>query len=420
MAKFSTKINSLYIVTTGLIIITMAVTMYFLFETQSRKSIDNDLIEYSEFLMTGLNTDLKDMTELFEHLFSRKELPTHPTKMLHFVLASSDSLIFETNTFINLDKLFNKNTELSQTTMKSSFRTINFNNTEYRVYSKPIKLKNQNDFQLIIITSLDRLNESLSGLRIILIIICPIAMLIAGFLGLMITKKALNPIAELTKTAASISSENLNLRVPVINNNDELDNLAKTFNSMIDRIDKSIKSQQRFIADVSHDIRTPLTIIQIELDLLTRMDINKQNLSATINKCLKEIHRLDELTNNLLFLARADAQQLELKLEKVRFDELILDNISRVNNLAKQKGITFRINFEQAYEVFLDVKLFSRAIINILDNAIKYSLNDGIIDISLYQEESTLILMIKNNGEIINQEMISNVFDRFNRAGKSR
>lgn len=242
----------------------------------------------------------------------------------------------------------------------------------------------------------------------------------AGLVGTFITKKAFKPVANLTETASSISTVNLNLRVPVNNTNDELDKLAKTFNSMILRLDISIKSQQRFIADLSHDIRTPLTIIQMELDLLNQMKPDDLDFKDTVNKCLKEIYRMDELTDNLLLLARADANQLELNMENVRFDEFILENISRVNNLAKQKNISFRINFEHPYEVFLDVRLFSRALVNALDNAIKYSPENEIIDISLYEENKSIIFQINNKGEIIDNEMITNIFERFNRGGKVR
>jgi|GEM_PF-6657002 len=133
MAKISTKINLWYILSTGMIILTMAITMYFLFESQRRTAIDNDLNDYGEFLVTGLNTDLTDMSELFNHLFSRKELPSKNPKILHFVLASSDSLIFETNAYVNLTNLLYKNQEVSKTTLKKLSEPLSsmMQNTEF-------------------------------------------------------------------------------------------------------------------------------------------------------------------------------------------------------------------------------------------------------------------------------------------------
>jgi two-component system, OmpR family, sensor kinase len=420
MAKISTRINLWYLISTGLIILTMAVTMYVLFEEQRRSAIDNDLHEYAEFLVTGLNTNLSNMTELFNHLFERKEQPRKQAKSLRFVLASTDSLIYESDTLINLDSLLTNNEELSKTSVKDKWYTITFNETEYRIYSKPIKVKRGKDFQLIVITSLDRLYESLSQLRFILLIICPIALIVAGFVGIIIAKRSLRPVAELTSTAEAISSENLDQRVPVNNTNDELDKLAITFNSMISRIDMAMRSQRRFIADVSHDIRTPLTIIQMELDLLQSNNLDNESIAKVTTRCLSEIERLNDLTDNLLILARADSKQLILNKENIRLDELLLEGMKRLRSLAKTKNITFRMNIDQPFEVYADRSMISRVLQNLLDNAMKYSYQNEIIIADIERLDNWIVLTVNNKGDVIDNELLAKIFDRFNRGDKSR
>jgi signal transduction histidine kinase len=124
--------------------------------------------------------------------------------------------------------------------------------------------------------------------------------------------------------------------VPIKQSNDELNLLAQTFNDMIDRLEKAFKSQQRFIADASHDIRTPITIVLLELELLLQNNLPIE-VELTINKCINELQNLNKLTQDLLILTRYDSKMLIPKPHFFKFDELIYECIDSVNSLANNK-----------------------------------------------------------------------------------
>ncbi len=124
--------------------------------------------------------------------------------------------------------------------------------------------------------------------------------------------------------------------MPIKQSNDELNLLAQTFNDMIDRLEKAFKSQQRFIADASHDIRTPITIVLLELELLLQNNLPIE-VELTINKCINELQNLNKLTQDLLILTRYDSKMLIPKPHFFKFDELIYECIDSVNSLANNK-----------------------------------------------------------------------------------
>ena len=187
-----------------------------------------------------------------------------------------------------------------------------------------------------------------------------------------IARKTFEPVVRLTDTAASIRYDKLNRRVPIRNSQDELNQLALTFNDMIDRLERAVKSQQRFIADASHDIRTPITIVLLELELLLQNHLPIETELA-ISKCINELHNLNKLTQDMLILTRYDSRMLIPKPHFFKFDELVEECIDSVESLAKSKEVNIKFQIDGKTEVFADRALIKRAIFNLIDNAIKFS-----------------------------------------------
>lgn len=398
----------------------MAFSMYSIYDVQRRNAIDADLNEYTDFLISGLSDEPYNLSDLFDKLLERKEKPSTKPKAHRFFLASNDSLIFEENALVNIDSLVNVFLEKSDTKSKSAYHTLTLENLEYRIYTRNIVAPKGRDFQLVVITSLDRLYESLAQLRTILFIISPVFLIIAAIIGLFIARRALSPVSKITKAAAAITSQNLEERVPISKSDDELSTLAQTFNDMISRLDLTFKSQQRFIADASHDFRTPLTSIQMELEMLNNKEDIPDSTRVTIDRCLKEINRLTGLADNLLILARADAHQLIIDKKPVRLDEILMDCLSQLNNLAKIKNVNIRLNMKHPIELLADEAMLKRAFINVLDNSIKFSPSNDTVTISLEKKDNNSIIKINNKGNPIPKELLSKIFNRFQRGDASR
>ncbi|MBM2815490.1 MAG: hypothetical protein HW421_2252 [Ignavibacteria bacterium] len=420
MLKISTRLTLWYVFATGFIIIFMAFGMYYIYDAQRRTAIDSDLINFADFLTGDIGEGPTDLDNIFNELREKKSHPSVRLRALRFALATNDSVIFEPSVLPNLDSLINELENRKEFSFESEFNTIHHSNNDFRLYIKKIKLRREN-LQLIVFTSLDRFYESLTQLRYILFFLSSISLLASGLIGLFIARKALSPVRDLTETASVITSENLDKRVPVGKSQDELALLARTFNDMIDRLDATFRSQQRFIADASHDIRTPLTVIQMELDmLLLRENISDEEINESLERCNIEIGRLSKLADNLLILARADSHQLKLDFKPVRYEELLFECISQLNNLAKNKNIRFRFNVSQSVESKADEAMLRRVFMNVLDNAIKYSPENEIISIDISKNKKYITINITNKGHEIPPELITKIFDRFQRGDPSR
>jgi signal transduction histidine kinase len=189
---------------------------------------------------------------------------------------------------------------------------------------------------------------------------------------------------------------------------------------MIERLQKTINAQKQFIADASHDFRTPLAIIRLELELLEeRKDIG-DDVRHSIETSIREIKTLSTMAENLLILARADSHQLSLNKTEFRLDELIMETAADFNKMAVVKGISFNIGIDELAEIQADRDMLKRIFTNSIDNAIKYSPENRIIKIELKVENGKAVVVIVNEGKDLTQEELASIFSRFQRLDKSR
>ncbi|MCX6155376.1 MAG: ATP-binding protein [Candidatus Kapabacteria bacterium] len=420
MFKISTRITLWYALSTGVTILIMASVMYNIFEFQRRKAIDEDLIDFAETLVSDLPAEQPDLESAFDRLIERKERPSSKPRTHRFALSSRDSIIYEAGSFQNLDSILNIAEDKNEFSFSKPFNTVNLNGQDYRTYSHQIKLKHFPESELIVFTSMERLNESLVLLRQIIFLVTPFGIILAVLIGYLIARLSFRRVRQITETASAISVTNLDLRVPVGRSQDELSELASTFNNMINRLDSTFKSQQRFIADASHDIRTPLTVIQMELELILEKKNQTIEFQEAIERALKEVSRLNYLSDNLLILARADANQLNINKKILRLDELLLDCLNQLYTLAKSKNISYLINLDDAVEANVDESLLKRVFYNIIENAIKYSPENNKLTVVLSSTDKAVIIKMKNYGMPIPEQQLEKIFDRFQRGDKAR
>ncbi len=175
--------------------------------------------------------------------------------------------------------------------------------------------------------------EELERLLYLFLIIIPAGLIITGFAAYFISKAAFKPITKMAGAAQNISGENLDKRLELPKANDEVRVLAETLNGMIERIDNAFKSQKRFVANASHEIKTPLTVIQTELEILEKKITDAESAEG-IKNALSEIENLTKLTNSLLTVAKLDASQTKLNKNIIRIDELLADCAQAMNQAA--------------------------------------------------------------------------------------
>jgi heavy metal sensor kinase len=260
----------------------------------------------------------------------------------------------------------------------------------------------------------------LHGLLLTLAIYTPfiVSLAIAG--GYWLMRRSLQPVDEITERAEGITSNNLSERLPTIRTGDELERLSTALNRMIGRLDDAFQHINRFSADASHELRTPLTILQLELEGIVHNYPLSDSLENQIGSALEETQRMSRIVESLLTISRLDAGEVKLDRLPLDLSELIARTAGEMNVLAQEKSISLCTSIEDGIHLNGDRTHLQQVIVNLIDNAIKYTQVGGTIHVSLYIEGGKIIVEVSDNGAGIPPQALPHVFERFYRADKAR
>ncbi|HJP94687.1 MAG TPA: heavy metal sensor histidine kinase [Pyrinomonadaceae bacterium] len=266
------------------------------------------------------------------------------------------------------------------------------------------------------------IDEGLSRLRRDFFAGVPIVLLLASAGGYFLARKSLAPIASMNNQTQRISAESLSARLEVKNTRDELGRLAVTINDLLSRLENSFEEQQRFIADASHELRTPLAVLRGE----TEVALDKPRTVAEYQQSLllikEESERLSHIVEDLFILARQplDAPAALIK-EHVSLNEAIRDCTRAAQVLAVRKGVKLNLqNNSASLALYGDEELIKRMILNLLDNAVKYTPEGGEILVALVRQNGNAEIVVRDTGIGIPEPDQRRVFDRFYRVDKAR
>ncbi len=266
----------------------------------------------------------------------------------------------------------------------------------------------------------DQIALVLHGLLLTLGIYMPLVVSLAVVGGYWLMRRSLQPVDEITRRAEGITSTNLSDRLPVIRTGDELERLSVSLNRMIERLDGAFQHINRFSADASHELRTPLTILQLELEGL----INSHRLSPLvadqIGSALEETHRMSHIVEKLLVISRLDAGEVKMEKSRLELGGLAASVAEQMRLLAEEKGIVLRSRLENGIYVEGDRSRLQQVIVNLIDNAIKYTPEGGLVVIEVRRDGDRAVFEVSDNGVGISAEALPHVFERFYRADKAR
>ncbi len=260
----------------------------------------------------------------------------------------------------------------------------------------------------------------ITHLVLLMLVGVPVMILVAAGGGWVLVKRALAPVAELAGTAERITHHSLNERLPITPSGDELERLSVSLNRMITRLDDAFANSKRFVADASHELRTPLTVLRGELEGLLREPGFNADQRDRLGSLLEEIQRLSHIVERLLTLSRLDAG--EAQVEWVTFDlgELVSSVADQLNLLAKDKGITLTCAAASRVHVRGDRTRFKQVVVNLLDNALKYTPEQGRITLTVSARPNEAWLEVADDGVGIPASALPHVFDRFYRVDPAR
>ncbi|MDX2033574.1 MAG: ATP-binding protein [Blastocatellia bacterium] len=290
-----------------------------------------------------------------------------------------------------------------------------------RIAVQRIRTPGQGAVFLAISQPRDEMAEDLELLAGILGTAVPLALSLAAAGGWFLARKSLAPVSEMSEAARRIGAANLDQQLPVANPRDELGRLATTFNELLGRLHAAFSQQRQFMADASHELRTPLSVmntaVQVTMESPSREEGEYRDALSLIGE---QVRRLARIVDEMFTLARADAGRRELHQTSFYLDELLVEVMRAAVVLAQPKGIAVGIGPLSETPFYGDEALLRQLLLNLVDNAIKYTADGGEVSLALRRETSRLRISITDTGAGIPEAEQPHIFERFYRVDKSR
>ena len=275
-----------------------------------------------------------------------------------------------------------------------------------------------NDVVVVLGASLEDREEALTGLLAQLVVVGPLALLLASVAGYLLAGAALRPVEAMRRHASVISSENAAQRLPLPPARDEIRRLGETLNEMLGRLETGLTRERRFVADASHELRTPLALLQAELELAARRPRSREELDAALRSAREEVERLVRLAEDLLVLARSDDGRLPLALDRHVVGEVLDAVAGRYDSRAAGAGRAIDVASGPDRVLTGDRLRLEQALGNLVDNALRHGA--GTIRLEAVEIGPLLELRVADDGPGFPQEFLPHAFERFSRGDVAR
>jgi len=276
------------------------------------------------------------------------------------------------------------------------------------------------EFALVVTQPETREREVLGRVRVAFALAIPAALLIAAVGGYFVAGRSLAPVGRIAETASHIEAEDLSARIAVPNAGDELGRLAEVLNALLDRLERSFAQQRQLIADTSHELRTPVAVIRSEAELALSRERDANDYRKALEIVQSESAHLTHLIEGVLMLARADARQIALSRRPLPLAEVIEESVRTARTLARAHGVEIRSRTGHDLIVNGDAELVRRMLLNLIDNAVKFSHDGGIVSLDAYRAGTNAVITVSDHGRGISPADQPHIFDRFFRGDRAR
>lgn len=410
------------------VLLILAAATYILLRQNSYRRIDDSLVDVTDSFLATVQAELHDAhgAEDFKDCVGAA-IQEHSYREITFsVFDQTDMLVMASPVSpALLDSEMDRYNDLRRRaatpdTRPRPFRTLSASGRLYRGYSRAFTAEGKT-YVLVALQSMRGEQAFMAALGQTYALVIPLAVLLAALGGYFLARRSLSPIASMNDQAEQIGATNLQDRLAVKNTTDELGRLAASFNRLLDRLDQSFQLQRRFVADASHELRTPVAILSGEAEVaLSKPDRSPEEYRESLEILHKESLRLKKIVEDLFTLTRADIGQLPLTKSDFYLDELVADCVHTCRTLAQAKQITLECSTAAELPVHADEAFLRRMFLNLLDNAIKYTPSGGLVAISGGRREGRYVVTVSDTGPGVSAELQDRVFERFFRAEKAR
>lgn len=290
------------------------------------------------------------------------------------------------------------------------------NGQQVRIYSRALVNDGKNIAVIQVGASLAQLRTALTSLLVDFLFLAPTTLCLSAIGSYALAARTFKPIDHLISTAKRIKEGDTHQRVPLPQTHDEVRRLALTLNEMLDALDQTFMQQRRFVADASHELRTPVAAIRSLTDVALLKPLTGEKYVSVLRNVNAEAVRLSSLISDLLLLARVDEGKITIQQEPVRLDMLVDAVIINAQPLADERGITIQKQMPLSATVQGDEARLIQMIMNLLDNAINYTDPGGCVILKLTEEQQHICLTVTDTGIGIAEEHLPHIFERFYRA----
>jgi two-component system OmpR family sensor kinase len=394
--------------------ILFALIVYYLPSNRILSDIDNDLSALAEEVVRPGN--FEQGAEGTFRFTIPEELITLRTASTFFLIADLEGAVLaRSRNLTSFEGLLDPTYEGNGITYKMAIP----DGAPIRVLSQPIYIENDPSQPIIGYLQVGRLVDVYQGFNRLLAIALLVGFAAATaslFFAVWLTPSLFRPLDDIARTASKITrADDLSLRVPYADRTDEIGMLARALNETLERLDRQFQTQQRLLADVSHELRTPLTAIRGNVDLMERMG---EGDPVSLESIRIEVDRMTRLVGDLTLLARADAGGLPLDKKLIELDNLLFEVYRQFSVIEKPVDVV--ITAVDQVCVMGDPDRLKQLFINLIDNAIKYTPDEGQVSISLAQVDGWAEFVVQDTGLGIPPEDLPHIFDRFYRVDKAR
>jgi heavy metal sensor kinase len=416
------RLTAWHVTATALFVVLFTTTILMLLQRRLDRRVDASQIATCQALIRAVtaeaaepSTRMKPIADLVRE--ETRELVLNESEVAVFawdgtLVASTRGSVIAPLNVIRAERLRDM---LARARERSRFFTIEHDEETYRLYGAPFAVRG---VRLIVFTARHRREqeELLRSVAGMLWIGAPLWIALSGFAGWLLVRRSLAPVASMSAEAAAIGSADVSKRLRVADPGNELGFLATAFNALLDRLGTTIEQQRRFMADASHELRTPIAIVRGEAEVALTRKRSAEELRDALAIIQKESEHLTAIVDDLFLLARADAGQRVLHPTRFYLDEILAEAVAAVRTLAASKEIALDLQAAADVELFADERLLARLFRNLLDNAVKYTPRAGRVTISMSCDQSHCLVDIRDTGLPIGPEAGERIFERFHRG----